>query len=122
MKLWVVTQAFVVGCTADSDGDHVHEWTVNGEKFTETHGTVGQQDGCVQELENQMTPNQYGTWWFGRRGWCPGQPVMPWTVDVTDLVEPGGLASIHYQGMLNGGPPPDNSGNINMTSWLVVSK
>ncbi len=102
--------------------NHVHEWTVNGEKFTESHGTVGQQDGCVQELENQMTPNQYGTWWFGRGGWCPGQPVMPWIVDVTDIVTPSEVADIHYQGFLNGGPPPDNSGNINMTSWLVVSK
>ena len=100
--------------------NHAHEWTINGETFREDHPTVGQQDGCVAELENGMVPNQYGTWWFGRGGWCPGQQVEPWVVDVTHLVDPGGMASISYKGLLGTVEPPDNAGNINMTSWLVT--
>ena len=30
-----------------------------------------------------VVPNQYGTWPFGRAGWCPGQHVDWWEVDVT---------------------------------------
>ena len=99
---------------------HAHRFTVNGEAFTEEHTVVGQQDGCVQQLEDGMVPNQWGTWWFGRGGWCPGQQVEPWIVDVTEHVEPGGTATVTYEGLLWGGAPPDNSGNINMTSYLVV--
>ena len=30
-----------------------------------------------------VVPNQYGTWPYGRAGWCPGQQVEWWEVDVT---------------------------------------
>lgn len=99
--------------------NHWHEWTVNGAIFTEKHDTVGIADGCVGELTDRMIPNQWGTWWFGRGGWCPGQPVKPWVVDVTDLVTPGEPAAISYRGLLSGFAPPDNAGNINMTSYLI---
>jgi hypothetical protein len=67
-----------------------------------------------------MVPNQPGTWWFGRGGWCPGQQVEPWVVDVTTDVTPGQMAQITYRGLFNGATPPDASGNIVMTSYLVV--
>jgi hypothetical protein len=67
-----------------------------------------------------MTPNQWGTWWFGRGGWCPGQAVKPYQVDVTDDVEPGTSASVSYRGLYNGQDPPDGSGNILLNAWWVV--
>ena len=33
-----------------------------------------------------MTPNEFGTWLYGRNGWCNGRPVLPWVVDVTTHV------------------------------------
>ena len=34
-------------------------------------------------------PNQYGTWVYGRAGWCPGQDVAPYVVDITEYVKNG---------------------------------
>ena len=68
-----------------------------------------------------MVPNQGGTWWFGRGGWCPGQQVEPDVIDVTDAVTPGTTVTVNYQAMLNGSMTiPDGSGNIVLSSYLVV--
>ena len=81
---------------------------------------MGQNEGCIGEIENGMTPNQGGTWWFGRGGWCPGQQVEPYVVDVTGDVTAGQTATISYKAMVNDSPPPDNAGNIRMVSYLVI--
>ena len=67
-----------------------------------------------------MVPNQWGTWWFGRGGWCPGQQVDPWVVDVTDEVTPGMPATVEYRGLFGGADPTDGHGNIDMISYLTV--
>ena len=36
-----------------------------------------------------VKPNQYGTWGYGRAGWCPGQDVHPMVTDITDYVSIG---------------------------------
>ena len=77
--------------------------------------------GCVAEIENGTVPNQGGTWWFGRGGWCPGQQVDADVFDVTDAVSPGSTVTVGYQAMLNGSSNiPDGSGNIVLSSYLVV--
>jgi hypothetical protein len=100
--------------------DHEHAFAVNGTWYTRTHPLVGDQEGCITQIENQMTPNQWGTWWFGRGGWCPGQQVDPWIIDVTDDVTPGEVADVRYRGAFRGDDPPDGAGNIDMVSWLVI--
>ncbi|MEZ4266522.1 MAG: peptide-N-glycosidase F-related protein [Myxococcota bacterium] len=102
--------------------NHAHEFTVNGKTALRTHPTVGVPTGCMPELARGMVPNQYGTWWYGRGGWCPGQQVAPWIVDVSDVALPGTTASVSYRGLLNGAPPPPDAGNIVMSSWLVIYK
>ncbi|MBM4359617.1 MAG: hypothetical protein FJ096_16060 [Deltaproteobacteria bacterium] len=99
---------------------HQHEFTVNGTAHTKDHPLVNKQDGCVEEVDDGMVPNQGGTWWFGRGGWCPGQQVKPFVVDVTANLKPGEKATVSYRGLLNGKEPPDNAGDILMTSYLVV--
>lgn len=42
-----------------------------------------------------MTPNEYGTWLYGRDGWCNGRPVQPFVADVTDLVYGGSEIAEH---------------------------
>ena len=66
-------------------------------------------------------PNQGGTWWFGRGGWCPGRRVDPFVVDVTGQVSPGVSASVDYEATLNGGAPYDNAGTITMNSSQSVT-
>jgi hypothetical protein len=104
--------------------DHQHEFTVNGNKHLRDFPMAGTADKCIPNLANGMTPNQAGTWWYGRGGWCPGQQVDPWVVDVTSEVTPGQTATISYRGLFGNADPPadntDNPGYIILSSYLVV--
>lgn len=60
------------------------------------------------------------TWYYGRGGWCPGQDVAPWVVDVTADVTPGQANTLSYRTEFNGAPVNANLGNIVLSSWLVV--
>lgn len=40
--------------------------------------------------------NQLGTWLFSRAGWCPGQEVKPYTVDLTDHFQAESSQTIDY--------------------------
>lgn len=99
--------------------DHHHHFGVGDQEFVREHSVVGQQDGCVQELANGMTPNQWGTWWFGRGGWCPGQQVDPYVVDVSEIVSPGSTTTFSYHASFDGEDPAGNLGNIDMISQVV---
>ena len=41
-------------------------------------------------------PNQYGTWGYGRAGWCPGLDVKPFVTDITTYLELGGENFLEY--------------------------
>ena len=100
---------------------HQHEFSIGDESWLVDHDRVGQDMGCVDAIDEGMVPNQGGTWWFGRGGWCPGQQADPDVIDVTDSVAPGSTITVNYQAMLNGSMTiPDGSGNIVLTSYLVV--
>ncbi len=100
--------------------NHQHEWTIGGQTYFHEHDTIGDDTACVDAIDNGTVPNQSGTWWFGRGGWCPGQQIEPVVFDVTDVATPGSTAEISYRGLFNGGAIPDDSGNIVMSSWLVI--
>jgi hypothetical protein len=103
--------------------NHQHEITVNGVKHVKGFSSAGTQDKCMPSNLKGMTPNQAGTWWFGRGGWCPGQQVDPWVVDVTGDVTPGQTATISYRGLYKSMDPPNaGGGDINLVSYLVVSE
>ncbi len=65
-----------------------HEILVNG--IPEGHYLW--RDDCS---ENLCSP-QGGTWIYDRAGWCPGDKVDPWDVDVTPYVTPGETAEFDY--------------------------
>jgi len=100
--------------------NHQHYFTVNRNIHSKNHPDVNKNEGCIDQIENGMVPNQGGTWWFGRGGWCPGQQVDPWVADVTADVTPGETATVEYQAKLNGATPPADAGNIEMVSYLVT--
>jgi len=100
--------------------NHQHEWTIGDDVFFHEHDTIGNDVACRDAIDEGTVPNQSGTWWFGRGGWCPGQHVIPVVFDVTDSVTPGAEATVTYRGLFNGSTPPANAGNIRMTSWLVI--
>jgi len=104
--------------------DHEHHFTVGSATYTKDFPMAATATGCIADTKNMMTPNQGGTWWYGRGGWCPGAPVLPWVVDVTKDAPAGQSVSVSYQGTLNGQTPPASdaggTGNIDMVSYLVV--
>lgn len=102
--------------------NHQHELSVNGKTHLIEFPKAGSNTGCVANAANGMTPNQAGTWWYGRGGWCPGMQVDPIVIDVTSEVVPGQKATIGYQGLFKSSPPTDASGDIQLSSYLVVSK
>jgi hypothetical protein len=111
--------------------DHEHEFTVNElATYTRDHPEAGQTYGCMDRTGEGVVPNQYGTWWYGRGGWCPGYQVDPWVVDITGDVTLDGENTISYRGLFEGEDyVPEASGgssgfaaNIYMDSWLVFSR
>jgi hypothetical protein len=106
--------------------NHTHHFTVGGETFIFDQPWVGNREGCAAQVDDGVVPNQYGTWVFGRGGWCPGLDVKPWVVDLTDVVQPG-ENTISYEGHLNGLPympvltnPDAYAANIIMQSAIVI--
>lgn len=100
------------------------EFTVNGSSFTKDNPYAGTGYGCYDQIEDGVVANQFGSWPFGRAGWCPGQDVKVWRYDITDLVLEGGN-TISHRGLLYGQdytPTVTASGympEIVMSSWVV---
>lgn len=55
-------------------------------------------DYCLQPeaMLDGAIPNQYGTWGYGRAGWCPGQDISPWVTDITNHVSIGDENVMEY--------------------------
>jgi Peptide-N-glycosidase F, C terminal len=109
--------------------NHEHRFTVGSTEYLKDFPMAGSPDGCIEEIAVGTVPNQYGTWPFGRGGWCPGLPVIPFVADVTADAPAGATATVAYRGTFNGKdyvPVPQNGMNggfgalIRLQSWLVI--
>ena len=93
----------------------------------ESHPLVNSNEGCENEVDNGVVANQFGSWPFGRAGWCAGQDVKQWTYDITDWTDNGTNNTNHlvYRGYYNGADyvPSDGIGNgglnIRAVVWIV---
>jgi hypothetical protein len=65
-----------------------HTVVVNGTP----HVFTPWRDDCAQ---NPCSP-QGGTWRFNRAGWCPGDKVVPWDLDITGEIVPGDSVKLNY--------------------------
>ncbi len=99
---------------------HQHEFTINGQDvhLREFPGQVVAQR-CAEAVDEGVIPGQWGNWTPGRAGWCPGQPVQPWVVDITDQVLLGELNTVDYRGLFNGAPVTGNKGRIRLSSYVA---
>ena len=93
----------------------------------EWHPIVYNREGCENEVNNGVVANQFGSWPFGRAGWCAGQDVKQWRYDITDWVDNSTNNTNHmeYRGLYNGQEytPSDGIGNggrnIRAVVWIV---
>ena len=99
---------------------------MNGYSTYEWHPIVSSSEGCENEVSNGVVANQFGSWPFGRAGWCAGQDVKQWTYDITSWVDTAGANNhLTYQGLYNGQEyvPSDGIGNgqrnIHAEIWIV---
>lgn len=100
--------------------NHQHRIDANGTIAMKDFPEAMSQEGCVSQIDSLMVPNQGGTWWFGRGGWCPGQQVTPWIVDLTAAAAPDAELTLTYEGLLGGQTPPDGAGDIQLATYLVT--
>ena len=105
--------------------DHQHYYTMGTHQTYEWHPIVYSSEGCENEVNNGVVANQYGSWPFGRAGWCAGQDVKQWTYDITDWVDNSTNNHLVYRGYYNGAEyvPSDGIGNggrnIRAVIWVV---
>lgn len=106
-----------------------NHFTIGAKEFSLAHPDAGTAKGCMTKVDQGVLPNQYGTWPYGRAGWCPGWDVKPWVVDVSAQVTPGSEVEVSYKALLGGKefvPVPTGKGDyapvIKMSSYLVFEK
>jgi hypothetical protein len=106
--------------------NHAHHFGVNGAEFVKEHPEADWMFGCAMQVPDGALPNQFGTWYLGRGGWCPGMEVDPFVADVTDAIVPGAENTLTYKSLLGGedyvAQPGSGGGfgsSIWMTSWLI---
>jgi len=98
--------------------------TSNGE-YTDRFMEAGTQFGCADKTSRGAVPNEHGTWYYGRNGWCDGQDVKPLVWDITSATTATGAQSLRYYGLsyadTNPKKPDDAGcgGNIQMASYLL---
>ena len=102
--------------------DTTHRFWLNGTAVERHFSRAGTEFGCMQEVDKGTVPNQYGTWWYGRSGWCPGREVTLLRQDVTALIRPGQDNEIRYEGFFQGKPYPTGGANFLVSSFLVFSE
>ena len=110
-----------------------HNFIINGGtgEFSKSHPEAGDNNYCMEleTIPQGVIPNQYGTWGYGRAGWCPGMDVAPYIVDITEYIIIGEENIIDYNACRVVGnncvTPPTCQGDgycpeIAMSSYIII--
>ena len=103
----------------------------NAEEFEKSHPEAGDNNYCMEleTIAQGVVPNQYGTWGYGRAGWCPGMDVTPYIVNLTDYIEVGEENILDYDACrVSGGnclSPPTCLGDgycpeVAFSSYIII--
>eukprot|EP00276_Gloeochaete_wittrockiana_P016245 CAMPEP_0184347088 /NCGR_PEP_ID=MMETSP1089-20130417/15244_1 /TAXON_ID=38269 ORGANISM="Gloeochaete wittrockiana, Strain SAG46.84" /NCGR_SAMPLE_ID=MMETSP1089 /ASSEMBLY_ACC=CAM_ASM_000445 /LENGTH=381 /DNA_ID=CAMNT_0026678013 /DNA_START=25 /DNA_END=1166 /DNA_ORIENTATION=- len=85
-----------------------HQFLFNNQvSFNRTFLNAGTPEGCADRVLQGVEPNEYGTWLYGRDGWCDGQEVKPLEWDITSSInmDPSTPNSVIYYGYYNDQTP-----------------
>lgn len=100
--------------------DTTHNFIVNGTTNTRSFPEAGSGYDCQDKVAEGTVPNQYGTWWYGRSGWCPGKEVPMVTFDLSSQLTPGSTETLSYEAWRNGETYPGGGAWIDLSAWLVI--
>ena len=104
--------------------NHGHHLVLNGHEHLVDFPEARSADGCTERVDQGVVPNQHGTWYFGRGGWCPGWDVRPVVIDVTSELRPGAENELVYNATVDNRVITSTAGygNIVLTAYLVLSR
>ncbi len=126
--------AFVTGHGNGSEAENCAEFcpfdsvfSVNNQKFTKSNPDASTNRGCANKVNIGAVPNQYGSWPFGRAGWCPGMDVKLWETDISKAIKKDSENNFDLKAYLNGKDyipkvtnPKGYRAEINTTSYLAI--
>jgi hypothetical protein len=93
----------------------------NNSAWNQTFVEAGTELGCSRHVMQGVEPNEYGTWLYGRDGWCDGLQVPPYVVDVTSQLSSLQPNSVVYYGWYKGATPNPSVGGAYMVLATYVS-
>jgi len=107
--------------------NHQHEFTINGNTLSLLeHPNGGTPYGCYNRVHEGVSANQYGTWVYGRAGWCPGQDVEYNRIDITGESDIG-TNELSYRGLYQGeeydpsvNDPDGYLPEIKLRMWIIT--
>lgn len=105
--------------------DHEHHFTIGQHSGYEWHPIVYSSTGCEDSVQDGVVANQFGSWPYGRAGWCAGMDVKQWTLDITSWVTAGSTETLTYRGLFNGaeyvptGETSQTGRRIHAEIWIV---
>lgn len=101
-----------------------HHFIINGKEHSIKFNNAGTALGCAMRVPEGVVPNEHGTWLYGRDGWCDGQQVNPWLIDISKDIDRTDINTIKYFGLFNHTDPhpQKNPGIISLYSYLVFYK
>ena len=108
------------GQTCGEFCDATHSFTFNGAESPQVardFPLAGTGEGCMDQVAEGTVPNQYGTWWYGRAGWCPGKEVPTVTHDITSEVDIGGENTVLYEI-----DDTSQAGTVRKRYWILSSE
>ena len=106
------------GQTCGEFCDATHSFTFNSDTdatYSRSFPDAGTGEACMDQVAEGTVPNQYGTWWYGRAGWCPGKEVLTVVEDITDQVTIGGENTVDYA--IDG-----DAGTVRKRYWILSSE
>lgn len=104
--------------------NHGHRFRFNGNEHLVEFPEARSPDGCNDLVDQGVVPNQHGTWYFGRGGWCPGWDVRPVVTDLTPELRMGAENELTYGVTVDGRAITSMAGygNVVVTAYLVLSR
>lgn len=99
-----------------------HHFVVNNNHtYNRLFKKAGTPIGCANEVLKGVVPNEHGTWLYGRDGWCDGQNVNAWVINISSDIETDSQNNVTYHAFYDGKDPKptENPGEIIMSSYLV---
>lgn len=133
----VAVAAIITGHSGCEFQPTSHHWIINGKergsntldpRYYDRFMQAGTPFGCANKTARGAVPNEHGTWYFGRNGWCDGQDVKPIVIDVTGMADltPGAMNNLTYYarsystGDLQKPDDKGCSGNIDLSTYVVM--